>query len=131
MRLGVLAAGAIGCTALLLAIVGVPTLRRAEPPVIPSAPPPASVAAGGVTLASARIVLPDDAESLPPGPHADLVTQRCTACHSAGMMLTQPPLSREQWQATVTKMREVYKAPIEPGEEPHIIAYLSGLHVSR
>jgi cytochrome c5 len=80
-----------------------------------------------VTLRSASIALPADTEALPDGPHADLVTARCTACHSAGMILTQPALSKAQWQATVTKMREVYKAPVPVGEDAAIIAYLTGL----
>lgn len=127
MRLGVLAAGAIGGAALLLAVVGAPVSRHAEAPPAPIAAHPPSVAAGGVTLASAHVSLPDETEALPPGAHVDLVTARCTACHSAGMMLTQPPLSADQWKATVTKMRDVYKAPITPAEEPQIVAYLSGL----
>jgi hypothetical protein len=43
------------------------------------------------------------------------------------MALTQPALSKDQWKATVTKMREVYKAPVVDKDVPAIIAYLIGL----
>lgn len=84
-------------------------------------------AAPEATLRSASIALPADAEALPDGPDVDLVTARCIACHSAGMILTQPALSETQWQATVTKMREVYKAPVPHEDDAAIVAYLTSL----
>ncbi|MGJ3627640.1 hypothetical protein AB5I41_12915 [Sphingomonas sp. MMS24-JH45] len=42
------------------------------------------------------------------------------------MILNQPRLTAEQSQATVTKMREVYKAPVADAEVPAIVAYLAG-----
>ena len=83
------------------------------------------VAPMGVTFRPTSIALPPDAETLPAGPNADLVTARCTACHSAGMILTQPALSKDQWHAVVTKMREVYKAPVPAEEDAAIVAYLT------
>ena len=126
--MGLLAGGAIGVAALLLAVVGAPTARHVPPAEAPSPAPPPSIEGGGLTLASARTALPDEAESLPAGPHADLVTARCTACHSAAMITGQPPLSAEQWRAEVTKMREAYHASIPAADEPAIVAYLSGLN---
>ena len=127
MKGPLLGLAAIGGVALLLAVVGAPTARHVAAPPAPIAAPAPSVAGGGVTLTSAAISLPDEAESLPDGPHADLVTQRCTACHSAGMILAQPALSAEQWQATVTKMREAYRAPVPQSDDAPIVAYLAGL----
>ena len=43
------------------------------------------------------------------------------------MILAQPPLSAEQWQATVTKMREAYHAPVPEADDSAIVAYLTGL----
>jgi hypothetical protein len=40
------------------------------------------------------------------------------------MIARQPPLTAEKWQATVTKMREAYHAPITPADEPAIVAAL-------
>ena len=55
------------------------------------------------------IELPADTVALPQGPHVELATQNCTACHSADMILTQPRLTRAQWTANVEKMVKVYK----------------------
>lgn len=126
--LGALAGGAIVIVALVLAIAGAPTARHAAPPPAPVAAPPPSVSAGGVTLSSAAIELPGDGtEALPPGPHVDLVTSTCTACHSASMITRQPSLSADQWKATVAKMREAYHAPVSEADVPAILAYLNGL----
>lgn len=84
-----------------------------------------------IRLVSASVTLPADTATLPPGPHVDLVTARCTACHSAEMILTQPPLKPEQWQATVTKMREVYRADLTASDDPAILAYLAGLSATK
>ncbi len=84
-----------------------------------------SVSADGFTLTSTSIEPVADDAAFPAGPHADLVNQRCLACHSASMVLTQPPLKREQWQAIVEKMRDTYHAPLAPGEVPLIVDYLS------
>lgn len=102
---------------LLLAAVGVAVLsfvltRRSEP---------------SFALRSVAITLPAETETLPAGPHVDLVMSRCTACHSAAMLLHQPLLSHDQWQASVTKMREVYRAPIDEADVPLILTYLDGL----
>lgn len=120
---------ALAITLCLVAIIGVAAVfmfdRRAPAP--PSGALPASF-----TLTSQRVDVPiDDVATLPDGPHADTVRTHCTACHSANMILTQPPLKPEQWQATVTKMRAVYKAPVPDVAVPGIVAYLSGLSASK
>ena len=101
--------------------------RAPEVPAPRPVAPAAQVDGGGFTLTSAEIALPDDAETLPAGPHAELVAAKCGACHSPGMLTTQPALKPEQWAATVKKMREVYKAPVSDAEVPAILAYLNGL----
>ncbi|MBW6522085.1 cytochrome C nitrite reductase [Sphingomonas sp. RHCKR47] len=75
-------------------------------------------------LQPVSITLPAETAALPATPAGELVTQRCTACHSADMIARQPPLTAEKWQATVTKMREAYHAPITPADEPAIVAAL-------
>ncbi|MFN3989697.1 MAG: cytochrome c [Erythrobacter sp.] len=77
-----------------------------------------------VTFADTTITLPDDPLELPPGPGAEAVIANCTACHSPSTMLQQPRLSRDKWLATITKMREVYKAPIDEAAVPDIVGYL-------
>ena len=78
-------------------------------------------------FASQTIVLPASTETLPAGAHVDVVTANCTSCHSAAMITTQPALKREQWEATVKKMREAYKAPISDGDVAASVEYLTAL----
>lgn len=77
-----------------------------------------------VAFADASITLPDDPIDLPEGPGRDAVIANCTACHSPSTMLQQPRLSRDKWLSTITKMREVYKAPIDEAAIPEIADYL-------
>lgn len=109
---GVLAFSTIGVTGLVLVAIGAPSERPAPLPVATSSPTPSSVSAQGFTLTSAAVELPDDEQGYPDGPHADVINANCTSCHSASMALTQPRLSADQWKATITKMREIYKAPV-------------------
>lgn len=90
----------------------------------------AALALGGCQQAdrfaftNTSIELPADTVTLPPGPHVELATQNCTACHSADMILHQPRLTRAQWEANVEKMVKVYKAPIDAEDVPQIVEYL-------
>ncbi|NTS64914.1 cytochrome C nitrite reductase [Sphingomonas sp. HHU CXW] len=101
-----------------LAIAGVALLAAC------SAEPDATSTQPNGALQPVSITLPAEIAALPATPAGELVTQRCTACHSADMIARQPPLTAEKWQATVTKMREAYHAPISPADEPAIVAAL-------
>ena len=92
----------------------------------PVAPGP-SIAAGGVTLRSISLSLPQSERIFPGGAEADGINSNCLICHSAGMVLTQPGLSRADWQAEVAKMRDFYKAPIAEKDVPAIVDYLTKL----
>jgi len=89
-----------------------------------------AVALGGCTespdfaFKNASITLPDAAPALASGPNVDLVTANCTGCHSADMINNQPALAKPAWEATVTKMVKVYKAPIAEADMPKILDYL-------
>ena len=50
---------------------------------------------------------------MPAGPGVEAVTTNCLSCHSPAMILTQPRLTRQVWEAEVEKMAKVYKAPID------------------
>jgi cytochrome c5 len=89
-------------------------------------PAPSTVSAGGVTLRSVNVDFPDRDRRFE-GPGADVVNNNCLACHSAGMVLTQPRLSRAAWQAEVEKMRKTYKAPLDTADVPAIVDYLATL----
>lgn len=115
---------------IVLVIVGTPDTRHAPPPAPAPVPAMPGVSGGGLTLVSTDVTLPTDDAELPAGPGVDTVVARCTACHSPAMILNQPRLTAEQWTATVTKMREVYKAPVADAEVPVIVAYLAGRPVA-
>jgi sulfite dehydrogenase (cytochrome) subunit B len=72
--------------------------------------------------------LPPDAANFPDGPNVKTVNQNCLACHSADMVLDQPLLPKATWAAEVTKMRNVYKAPITDADAALIVDYLASTH---
>ncbi|MBB4858294.1 hypothetical protein HNO88_001613 [Novosphingobium chloroacetimidivorans] len=90
----------------------------------PSAEQPASEPQSFAALTrieTSRIELPADEETFGQGTHADLLNRSCLACHSTSMVRYQPPLTRKQWTATVTKMRDAYGAPFEAEETEAIV----------
>ena len=87
-----------------------------------------TAAGGGTTLSSVEVDLPSAGRLYPgDGPGAEAMNANCASCHSAGMVLTQPHLTRAEWQAEVTKMLNVYKAPVTPEDVPAIVDYLASL----
>jgi hypothetical protein len=83
-------------------------------------------AAAPLELKSVTVDLPDE-DRMFSGPGADAINNNCLVCHSAGMVLDQPALSREVWTAEVNKMITAYKAPVAPQDLPAIIDYLTRL----
>ena len=77
-----------------------------------------------LTLKSVNVDLPAGDRMFPNGPGADVANDNCLACHSAGMVLNQPALSKAVWEAEVDKMRKVYKAPIDDKDVDAIVHYL-------
>lgn len=77
--------------------------------------------------APVAIELPDDQTPFADilgGPSAEAMNANCRACHSASMVLLQPHLTRAEWTAEVTKMRNVYKAPVDAADDAAIIDWL-------
>src|SRR5271157_1225528 len=81
-------------------------------------------AAGKLTLKSVSVDLPAGDRMFPDGPGADVANDNCLACHSAGMVLNQPAMSKAAWEAKVDKMRNTYKAPIDDKDVDAILHYL-------
>lgn len=111
----------------LLAVGWLALIHRVDPVATSVAAAQPSVSGGGVTLVSDSIALPDETAALPATPGSDLIAANCTACHSPEMILAQPALNAEKWQATIDKMRGVYKAPIAPSDDKALIAALTAL----
>jgi hypothetical protein len=89
--------------------------------------PAAARAATPLELKSVKLDLPDSDRMFPDGPGADAINNNCLACHSAGMVLNQPSLSKQAWAAEVTKMINNYKAPVAPEDVGAIVDYLTAL----
>jgi hypothetical protein len=77
-----------------------------------------------IALKSVDVTLPGSSRELTNAPPEAGV---CLACHSAGMILNQPALSRAAWEAEVQKMRNAYKAPVDPKNIPKIVDYLAAI----
>jgi cytochrome c5 len=84
-------------------------------------------AADKPVLKSVNVDLPSGDRMFPNGPGSEAANNNCLACHSAGMVLTQPALSKAQWHEEVEKMRNAYKAPIDAADVDPIVDYLAGL----
>ncbi len=131
--------GAVAAVGVVLLVIATPvrwagqSALAAPPASVPQSPaaeaPPVapSVAAGGVTLRSVNINLPGSDRTFPGGASADAINKNCLLCHSASMVLTQPGLSRAEWQGEVDKMLNSYKAPIPAEDVPAIVDYLAKL----
>ena len=89
--------------------------------------PAATAWADGVSLRSVGFDFPASDRAFPPGENVDVVMNNCTACHSPGMILTQPKLTAANWTVEVNKMRGTYKAPVPEEAVPQIVAYLAAL----
>jgi cytochrome c5 len=76
-------------------------------------------------LKSETVELPASNRTFPSGPGVETVSASCVICHSPGMVLNQPALTRAAWEAEVRKMINVYKAPIPDADVAPIIAYLA------
>ncbi|WP_428684155.1 c-type cytochrome [Reyranella sp.] len=106
---------------LTLAFIGHPAVQL--PP-----PAPAAVASSGATafvLKSVSVDLPISTEVFPGGATAETINANCLSCHSAGMVLTQPNLTKAAWHGIVDKMIHAYKAPVDAGEMAAIVDYLA------
>jgi len=85
--------------------------------------------AGGIRLRSVGFEFPTSDRAFPGGAGAELVANNCVSCHSAGMILNQPALTKAEWTGEVTKMLRTYKAPVAEQDMAGIVAYLAGLKV--
>jgi cytochrome c5 len=75
-----------------------------------------------------RVALPANDEPFPPGIGADIAGSQCLICHSAGMVLTQPPLKKDEWRAEIMKMRSAYGAPIPDHQVDALSEYLKNIN---
>jgi mono/diheme cytochrome c family protein len=77
---------------------------------------------------SVRVELPASDEPFPAGTGADIASSQCLICHSAEMVLTQPPLKKDEWRAEILKMRSAYGAPIPEEQVDGLSEYLKNIN---
>ena len=78
-----------------------------------------------------RVELPASVTLFPAGDGAVIANSQCLICHSAGMVLTQPARTQEQWKETINKMRSAYGAPLPTEQIDPLAAYLSRLSADK
>jgi hypothetical protein len=102
-------------------------LRRMLPAAVLWTAASMPLVAGAAIISELKPVKVDLPESdrMFPGPGADAINNNCLACHSAGMVLNQPELSRQVWTAEVDKMISIYKAPVAAEDVGPIVDYLA------
>jgi mono/diheme cytochrome c family protein len=83
------------------------------------------------TWTKVEVEVPVSQVIFPPGKGADIANGQCLMCHSAGMVLRQPPLSHEEWAGEITKMRSAFGAPIPPDQVEALATYLQGINGRR
>src|SRR2546421_9023185 len=74
-----------------------------------------------------EVELPVSQVLFPPGNGADVANAQCLMCHSAGMVLRQPPLTQDEWTGEINKMRSAYGAPIPADQVEALAKYLHGI----
>src|SRR5713101_8147308 len=77
------------------------------------------------------VELPASQTPFPPGDGAVIANAQCLICHSAGMVLRQPPLTQDEWVGEINKMRNVYGAPLPADQVEALARYLYSIDGSR
>jgi len=81
--------------------------------------------------AKVAVELPTSGTSFPAGSGAEIANAQCLICHSAGMVLRQPPLTQDEWAGEINKMRNSFGAPM-PADQVEVLAkYLRGIQGSQ
>jgi mono/diheme cytochrome c family protein len=76
------------------------------------------------TWAKVAVELPASKTLFPAGDGADIANGQCLICHSAGMVLRQPPLTQDEWRSEVNKMRNAFGAPLPADQVDALVRYL-------
>jgi mono/diheme cytochrome c family protein len=71
--------------------------------------------------------LPTSQVSFPPGNGSVIANAYCLICHSAGMVLRQPPLTQDEWSSEINKMRNAFGAPLPADQVEALAKYLRSI----
>lgn len=71
-------------------------------------------------------LLPETVPAVLADSEGEVVVNNCSSCHSLEYIVTQPRGKGAQfWKDSVTKMVNVYKAPVEPADAEAVAAVLA------
>jgi len=74
------------------------------------------------------VELPVSQVSFPPGNGSVIANAYCLICHSAGMVLRQPPLTLDEWTVEINKMRNAFGAPLPADQVEALAKYLRSIN---
>jgi mono/diheme cytochrome c family protein len=72
--------------------------------------------------------LPVSQISFPAGNGSVIANAYCLICHSAGMVLRQPPLTQDEWTVEINKMRNAFGAPLPADQVEALAKYLRSIN---
>jgi mono/diheme cytochrome c family protein len=72
--------------------------------------------------------LPASQVSFPAGNGSVIANAYCLICHSAGMVLRQPPLTQDEWTVEINKMRNSFGAPLPADQVQALAQYLRSIN---
>jgi mono/diheme cytochrome c family protein len=78
--------------------------------------------------AKVSVELPVSKISFPPGNGSVIANAYCLICHSAGMVLRQPPLTQDEWTGEINKMRNSFGAPLPADQVQALAKYLLSIN---
>ena len=73
------------------------------------------------------VELPSSQTPFPPGDGSVIANAQCLICHSAGMVLRQPPLTQDEWVGEINKMRNAFGAPLPADQVEPLAKYLHSI----
>ena len=79
-------------------------------------------------FAAINLSLPTGATAFPAGQGSDIANANCLICHSAGMVLRQPPLTVAEWSTEINKMKGSFGAPIPSDQIDELAHYLGAIN---
>ncbi|KWB75325.1 c-type cytochrome [Burkholderia ubonensis] len=81
-----------------------------------------------VRFTATNVSLPSGNTSFPPGKGSEIANAQCVMCHSPGMVLRQPAMTKIEWKATIMKMRNAFGAPIPLEQVDDLARYLRSIN---
>jgi mono/diheme cytochrome c family protein len=99
------------------------------PRTVSSEPATKEAAKGPVPKwAKVSVDLPASQVTFAPGNGSVIANAYCLICHSADMVLRQPPLTQDEWIAEINKMRSAFGAPLPADQVEALAKYLRSIN---